>query len=319
MKTKDRETRSFFAQFPVDEIFKLWNSSTTLLDIAQKFSFRDPNGLDRADYEYIESIKTREIWQQAVKTSRKKERERYQFISNLSAEELTLAMNLPGIETISHLALHYLVSAKHGRSAVKNRILTLKLDVKSSFYKGIYGVSETPQYWPTKYYESRVGPKPMVCPICSFKAIKPQQIELHHPEDIDRGTKDNRNLIYYRTKDLKPMCANCHSLKHRTGERLMKICGQWHIKSPENQKYKDPSLIFSANCSETYRLQKVYYLKWYLTNADQYKCQQCGVSHWGLNEERKLLSLELHHKDNDRTNSLISNLELLCPNCHRMK
>ncbi len=38
---------------------------------------------------------------------------------------------------------------------------------------------------------------------------------------------------------------------------------------------------------------------------------------WG--SEQKILSLELHHKDQNQSNSLISNLQLLCPNCHRNK
>jgi predicted HNH restriction endonuclease len=67
----------------------------------------------------------------------------------------------------------------------------------------------------------------MTCPVCQFEATIPQQIELHHPTDIDSGPKNQRNSIYYRTTDLKPMCANCHSIQHRTGERLISFCGKW--------------------------------------------------------------------------------------------
>ncbi len=42
------------------------------------------------------------------------------------------------------------------------------------------------------------------------------------------------------------------------------------------------------------------------------ECEVCGISSW----RGKVLSLELHHKDGNRTNQHISNLELLCPNCH---
>jgi protein-arginine kinase activator protein McsA len=97
-----------------------------------------------------------------------------------------------------------------------------------------------------------------------------------------------------------------------------------------NIRYKNPDLIFCDNCPENFRVQKLYFLKGHLTSPDQYKCQQykcqqCGVSHWpagnegaiGEVQEKKLLSLELHHKDSNQKNSLISNLALLCPNCHR--
>ena len=60
-----------------------------------------------------------------------------------------------------------------------------------------------------------------------------------------------------------------------------------------NQKYKNPDLIFSKNCNETYRLQKVYYLKWHLEGPEQYKCYECNK----YLLKNKILSLELHHKD----------------------
>lgn len=42
------------------------------------------------------------------------------------------------------------------------------------------------------------------------------------------------------------------------------------------------------------------------------KCNCCGINSW----EGKLLSLQLDHIDGDRTNNELSNLQLLCPNCH---
>lgn len=43
-----------------------------------------------------------------------------------------------------------------------------------------------------------------------------------------------------------------------------------------------------------------------------YKCERCGISSW----QDKPLSLQLHHKDENKRNHYITNLELLCPNCH---
>ena len=42
------------------------------------------------------------------------------------------------------------------------------------------------------------------------------------------------------------------------------------------------------------------------------KCEICKVDVWN----GKLLSLELNHKDGDRTNHRLENLEIICPNCH---
>ena len=41
-------------------------------------------------------------------------------------------------------------------------------------------------------------------------------------------------------------------------------------------------------------------------------CESCGHSYW----LGKKLPLELHHKDGDHFNNELSNLEILCPNCH---
>jgi len=43
-------------------------------------------------------------------------------------------------------------------------------------------------------------------------------------------------------------------------------------------------------------------------------CENCGNNEWmGFP-----ISLELHHKDGNSVNNNLSNLELLCPNCHSM-
>lgn len=133
-------------------------------------------------------------------------------------------MQLEAIETLSHLALHYLLSSKHGGKVVKKRILNLT--VKSSLHWGIYGVSQKPFHWPTNYYEKRLGKKPKRCTLCNFYAEKSKQIQLHHELNYNWGPKKNRKLAYYKTKKLRPLCANCHSLEHRTGDHLKKIGGK---------------------------------------------------------------------------------------------
>ena len=41
-------------------------------------------------------------------------------------------------------------------------------------------------------------------------------------------------------------------------------------------------------------------------------CETCGCTMW----QNKQLNLELHHIDGNRQNHRLSNLKLLCPNCH---
>lgn len=44
----------------------------------------------------------------------------------------------------------------------------------------------------------------------------------------------------------------------------------------------------------------------------EYKCESCGLCEW----QGKPLTLELDHIDGDNTNHRLSNLRLMCPNCH---
>lgn len=44
----------------------------------------------------------------------------------------------------------------------------------------------------------------------------------------------------------------------------------------------------------------------------EHECESCGISSWMDNP----ISLELDHIDGNRTNHSLTNLRILCPNCH---
>lgn len=43
-----------------------------------------------------------------------------------------------------------------------------------------------------------------------------------------------------------------------------------------------------------------------------HRCECCGIENW----MNKPISLELDHIDGNRTNHILENLRILCPNCH---
>ena len=45
------------------------------------------------------------------------------------------------------------------------------------------------------------------------------------------------------------------------------------------------------------------------------ECELCGISIW----QGKKLPLELHHKNNNHFDNSLSNLIILCPNCHSIQ
>lgn len=61
---------------------------------------------------------------------------------------------------------------------------------------------------------------------------------------------------------------------------------------------------------------KSYILTRYLVeNNVIYKCNNCGLDNW-LNEK---IRLDVDHIDENSSNNKLSNLQFLCPNCHRLK
>lgn len=55
-------------------------------------------------------------------------------------------------------------------------------------------------------------------------------------------------------------------------------------------------------------------LKWKLIDKGykERRCEKCGITEWLENP----IPLELHHKDGDKNNNNLDNIEILCPNCH---
>lgn len=59
---------------------------------------------------------------------------------------------------------------------------------------------------------------------------------------------------------------------------------------------------------KTFKLKEKLIKEGYKEN----KCELCGITEW----QGKPLVMQLHHIDGDNTNNELSNLQMLCPNCH---
>lgn len=203
---------SFFERFTQEQILSFWNQCDNLMELAHRLGFTGTE-LSRADYEYIEKFKTRDVWQKIIQDNRQKERQRPAHFNSLTAPVLQAVLDSPGIETVTHVGIHFLMSGKHARKFVKSQITTLRLNVKPSLHWGVRGVSATPNFYPSSQYVRRRGAKPMICPICNFHAVKPEQMEIHHAHNIPKGTKAQRTPQYYQSPNVTVICRNCHSLE----------------------------------------------------------------------------------------------------------
>ena len=84
--------------------------------------------------------------------------------------------------------------------------------------------------------------------------------------------------------------------------------GQGHTKNIG--KYRTPIEDYFTNKTKvtSHRLR----LRLLDDGYFEYKCSCCGLSEW-LGQP---IPLELHHKDGNKDNNCLENLELRCPNCH---
>lgn len=80
----------------------------------------------------------------------------------------------------------------------------------------------------------------------------------------------------------------------------------------KGNSYKPANYYISFNhCITSFKLRE----KLIRDGIKEKKCELCGLSYWFGKE----LPLELHHKDGNHYNNELSNLEILCPNCHSVQ
>lgn len=93
-------------------------------------------------------------------------------------------------------------------------------------------------------------------------------------------------------------------------------CGKQTLRNPGNLKKKvfcskdcydkSRTLVYKPVGNAEYKTQRKVMLR------DIGKCQRCGYDQYPK-------ILHVHHKDRNRKNNVMENLELLCPNCHEIE
>lgn len=81
-----------------------------------------------------------------------------------------------------------------------------------------------------------------------------------------------------------------------------------HPKYWSAEKLKTALEQKTLSCMQSFKLKNLL-IKF---GFKQHLCECCKLKEWN----NKPIPLELHHKDGNKYNNTLSNLVLLCPNCH---
>ncbi len=123
-------------------------------------------------------------------------------------------------------------------------------------------------------------------------------------EDIINAVHNSTSLAeVLRKLNLAPMGGNYMTIKIKIKEFDLDIK---HFKGQGWAKDKFTIPLEAKRSNEAIKRHLVYNLG--------HKCQNCNKSKW-IN---KLIPLELEHIDGNSLNNELSNLKLLCPNCHAL-
>ena len=127
------------------------------------------------------------------------------------------------------------------------------------------------------------------------------------------------NLIYRRPIEIREnngrvFCGSaCYGI-HCRKEKPCLVCGQL-ILAGANKKTCSRACANKHRAGVKYKINrprdkvKTYRaLKSRLSQARGRTCEKCGHDRYEI--------LEVHHKDRNRENNNLDNLELICPNCH---
>lgn len=84
--------------------------------------------------------------------------------------------------------------------------------------------------------------------------------------------------------------------------------GQSHQKNLGKRRTSTEDYLTNKTVVTSYKLRN----RLLEDGVFEYRCSCCGLTEW-LGQP---IPLELHHKDGNKSNNTLSNLELRCPNCH---
>lgn len=140
------------------------------------------------------------------------------------------------------------------------------------------------------------------------------------------NTVVTRQKRYLRDIDNKHWCSREHMMVLK-GNRILFTCNhcrkEFYRAKSSSKNSKSGKYFCTRECKDiAQKYMKEIQPTHYGTGIRNYrnkalnnlpnKCNKCGYN-------KTIIALEVHHKDKNRNNNLLSNLEILCANCHRIE
>ena len=133
-------------------------------------------------------------------------------------------------------------------------------------------------------------------------------------QDIEQS----KDVILEWVKALQPKAWMCRQLKCRPST-LDGFLKKWNIVYDGSRGtrgadtlYEPKKLPLDEYANRSWITSHKLKLRLYSEGLKSPVCEICAISSW----QDKPLSMHLHHVDGDRFNNEITNLQILCPNCH---
>ena len=122
-------------------------------------------------------------------------------------------------------------------------------------------------------------------------------------------SKSCQNISQRKGKEFK--CEQCGKRLIRTPSQVTKsMTGYFFCNRSCSISWKN-SVIKSGSNHYLWKGGKATYRGRLLRKSDKIRCNRCGI-----NDVRVL---DAHHKDSNRNNNIVENLEWLCKNCHYLE
>lgn len=115
-----------------------------------------------------------------------------------------------------------------------------------------------------------------------------------------------------KAKYCSPTCYHKAMSKKGTVEYECAHCHKKFLSSPSHKRKYCSKACVNKSTKETFKPKFTTVRKAMLTRGLLNQCERCGFDQFPQ-------ILGVHHKDRNRDNNDMSNLEVLCPNCHSIE